>query len=99
MKATLRLRSRVVLPDGAIVEMVVWELPKATPDRPHALKYRLYCGRDGKCLVRYDNETGKGDHLHYGEIEQRYRFRSWERLMEDFLADVDRLTGGSNEKT
>ncbi|MGH8524670.1 MAG: toxin-antitoxin system TumE family protein, partial [Gammaproteobacteria bacterium] len=30
------------------------------------LKYRLYCGRGGRCLVRYDNETGKGDHRHYG---------------------------------
>lgn len=98
MKATLRLRSRVVLLDGTIVEMVVWELPKATPDRPHALKYRLYCGREGKCLVRYDNETGKGDHLHYGEREQRYPFRDWEKLMEDFLADVNRLTGGKDEK-
>ncbi|OGT80499.1 MAG: hypothetical protein A3H91_12325 [Gammaproteobacteria bacterium RIFCSPLOWO2_02_FULL_61_13] len=99
MKAILRLRSRVVLPDGAVVEMVAWELPRETPDRPHALKYRLYCGRDGKCLVRYDNETGKGDHRHYGELEQRYRFRTWETLMEDFLADVDRLTGGKDDKT
>ena len=98
MKAILRLHSRVVQPDGTIVEMVVWELPKATSDRPHALKYRLYCGRDGKCLVRYDNESGKAEHLHYGEIEQQYRFSTWEKLMQDFLADVDRLTGDSNEK-
>ena len=98
MKATLRLRSRVVLPDGTIVEMVVWELPHETPERPHALKYRLFCGRDGKCLVRYDDETGKGDHLHYGDRERPYRFISWERLMEDFLADVDRLTGASDDK-
>ena len=27
--------------------------------------------------MRYDNETGKGDYVHYGELEQRYRFRSW----------------------
>jgi Family of unknown function (DUF6516) len=94
VKATLRLRTRVVLPDGAIVEMVIWELPEKTPDRPHGLKYRLYSGRDGKCLVRYDNEKGKGDHLHFGETEHPYRFRNWEKLMEDFLADVDRLTGG-----
>ncbi|MSQ72511.1 MAG: hypothetical protein EXR27_14650 [Betaproteobacteria bacterium] len=99
MKAVLRLRSRVVHPDGTLVEMVVWELPNATADRPHALKYRLFCGRDGECMVRYDNESGKGDHLHYGEREQRYRFRTWEKLMEDFLADVDRLTGGNDEKT
>ena len=99
MKATLRLRSRVILRDGAVVEMVVWDLPRKTEGRPHALKYRLYCGRDGRCLVRYDNETGKGDHVHYGEVERPYRFRTWEKLMEDFLADVERLTGGKHGET
>ena len=99
MKAILRLRSRVVLPGGAIVEMVLWELPGKSADRPYGLKYRLYCGRGGKCLVRYDNETGKGDHVHYGETERPYRFEGWEKLLEDFLADVDRLNGGSHGKT
>jgi hypothetical protein len=47
-----------------LVEMVIWTLPRASNDRPHGLKYRLYCGRDGNCLVRYDNETGKSDHRH-----------------------------------
>ena len=41
--------------------MVLWQLPKPTKDRPHGLKYRLYYGlADGTCVVRYDNETGKG---------------------------------------
>jgi hypothetical protein len=62
------------------------------------LKYRLYCGRDGKCLVRYDNETGKGDHVHYGATELAYRFERWEKLLEDFLADVERLTGEHHGK-
>jgi hypothetical protein len=30
---------------NVIVEMVIWRLPKATPDRPHGIKYRFYCGR------------------------------------------------------
>ena len=46
--------------------------------------------------MRYDNEAGKGDHRRYGEREQRYPFRTWEKLMEDFLADVERLTGGKD---
>ena len=49
--------------------------------------------KDGECLVRYDNETGKGDHLHYGDRESPYAFQDWERLLVDFLADVARLTG------
>jgi hypothetical protein len=85
---------RRVLPDGTLVETVVWRLPEPTPDRPHGLKYRLYCGRDGKCLVRYDNEIGKGDHIHYGEREVSYQFISLPRLLADFEADVKRLTQG-----
>jgi hypothetical protein len=72
----------------------VWKLPMATPERPHALKYRLYCGRAGRCLVRYDNEIGKGDHVYYGEQQVPYHFVSRERLMVDFVNDVKRLTRG-----
>ena len=93
----MRIRQKVVLRSGAVVEMVAWELPKALVDRPHRIKYRLYCGKDGKCLVRYDNETGKGDHVHYGEREATYKFRAWEALLADFLSDVVRLTGETLE--
>jgi hypothetical protein len=43
--------------------------------------------------VRYDNETGKGDHVHYGMAEHPYQFMSLDRLVTDFLSDVERLTG------
>ena len=71
-----------------MIEMVLWQLPKATPDRPHGIKYRLYLGRDSKTLVRYDNETGKGDHRHLGpdETEQPYAFTTVEQLIADFRA-------------
>ncbi len=35
------------------MEMVLWELPGKTADRPHGIKLRLYLGRGGKILVRY----------------------------------------------
>jgi hypothetical protein len=44
--------------------------------------------------VRYDNEAGRGDHRHYGRREERYAFAGMERLIEDFIADVERLGGG-----
>jgi len=68
---------------GVTVEMVIWALPGPSAERPHGLKYRLYCGRGARCLVRYDNEAGKGDHRHYGEREETYRFESLEKLRED----------------
>lgn len=75
-----------------MIEMVIWQVPKTTHDRPHGIKYRLYYGTaDGRCLVRYDNEVGKGDHRHYGAREAEYRFTDVETLMSDFLADVSRM--------
>jgi len=78
---------------GFFVDIVVWQLPAPTPDRPHGLKYRLHCGRGAECIVRYDNETGKGDHRHYGKQEEAYAFKDASILLRDFAQDVYRLTG------
>jgi Family of unknown function (DUF6516) len=74
--------------DGTIIDIKIWQLPKSTPERPHGLKYSLFYGRAGDRIVGYDNETGKGDHRHYGPREEIYDFESMERLMQDFFADV-----------
>lgn len=55
------------------------------------MKYRLQAHREGRTLARYDNETGKGDHRRFGLREERYGFESMTRLIEDFIADVERL--------
>ena len=66
-------------------------LPQKTADRPHGLKYRLYYGlADGSCLVRFDNETGKGDHKHVGGQEESYQIIDVETLVADFLAEVEK---------
>ena len=52
-------------------------------------RYRLALVADGECVLRYDNEAGKGDHRHVGEKEERHRFRSAEQLLADFWADVE----------
>lgn len=75
-----------------IVERKVWVLPEASVERPHGLKYSLFCGDAAHCLVRYDNEAGKGDHRHYGDNEEPYVYTTPEALLEDFHADVTRLT-------
>ncbi len=90
--AKLVYRSKMIYPDGAIREMVIWQLPRKSAERPHALKYRLYYGDSkGNCLVRYDNETGKGDHRHIKGKEERYNFTSVEQLVKDFQNDIDRF--------
>ncbi len=90
MKATLLYRSKTLLASGAVVEMVIWKLPQADFERPHGLRYRLYYGRSGRRLVSYDNERGKGDHRHIGNLEVPYKFVTVDRLIDDFLADVAR---------
>jgi hypothetical protein len=66
-----------------------WKLDRAIAGCEHPFKYRLFFGRaDGTCLVRYDNEQGKGDHKHIGHREQPYRFTGIEALLTDFAADV-----------
>jgi Family of unknown function (DUF6516) len=98
MKAALILREKLVMPDGAIIELVIWRLPGPTSERPHGLKYRLYYGTPiGECLVRYDNETGKGDHIHYGTDEIVYEFESVGKLRSDFWNDVKRIGGYEDE--
>jgi len=88
---------KVVRADGTIIELVIWRLPRATPDRRHGLKYRLYYRRAGKCLVRYDNESGKGDHRHVKGREEPYRFVSVAKPRRDFEADIQKY-GGDNEE-
>ena len=99
MKAKLIYREKYIYADGAIREMVLWQLPKKSGGKPHGLKYRLYYGRaDGTCLVRYENETGKGDHRHLGEKEEHYKFRNVETLVADFLSDIESIRRLENEK-
>lgn len=65
------------------------------PSARYGLKYRLYYGlADSTCTVRYDNETGKGDHRHEGDREEPYSFTDVETLVADFLADIARVRKG-----
>jgi hypothetical protein len=93
MKARLAFHDKQVLPDGLIVEMKIWEVPKSVPGSRHRLKHSLFYGRPGQRLVGYDNERGRGDHPHYEGKQQPHSFSTPERLIEDFLADVRRLRG------
>ena len=94
-KATRILDTKMVLSDGRIVQRTIWRLPVVDPARPHGLKYRHYCGRNGRTIVRHDNETGKGDHRHVGPREEElpYAFTTLARLLEDFASDIERLSG------
>jgi hypothetical protein len=93
--AILIFRDKAQYPDGAILEMTIWQIPERTAERPHGLKYSLYYGRDGERIIGYDNEAGKGDHRHYRTREETYEFSGPQQLIADFLADVKRERGES----
>ena len=96
MKATRLFYDKAVCPDVAVVEMVIWRLPEPLAPSTHDLKFRLFYGRDGLRIVGYDNERGKGDRRHASGRESAYRFVSVEKLIADFLADVDKVRGGES---
>jgi allantoicase len=84
------VRRTDLYPDGAILEMRIWRLPERDAERPHGLKYSLFYGRDGRRVIGYDNEWGKGDHRHYGSRKEPYAFSTAEQMVADFLDDVER---------
>jgi hypothetical protein len=90
MKATLLARTRIVYSSRSFAELVLWRVPKSVAGSAHEFKYRLAYVVDAECVVRYDNEVGKGDHRHFGSAEGRYRFSTPEQLMADFQADIAR---------
>ncbi len=56
----------------------------------HAFKYRLAYLVNGTCVVRYDNQSGKGDHRHFNTRERPYTFETPKKLRADFQADMAR---------
>ncbi len=90
MKATNILQLRNTEADGSFSEIVIWEVPTPLAGSIHSYKYRLAFVVDGVCVVRLDNEAGKGDHLHVEGIESAYAFTSIEQLLVDFDGYIER---------
>lgn len=90
MKAKSLFNRRVILSTDAFVELVVWQVPEPVKACTHLYKYRLAFICQGQCVLRYDNEAGKGDHKHIGKHELVYAFNDVDTLIADFLEDVRR---------
>jgi hypothetical protein len=88
MKSEALYDERHVIAEDAFVEIVVWRVPQAVRGSAHDYKYRLALVVEGECVLRYDNEAGKGDHRHVGKREAPYAFAGYEKLLDDFWEDV-----------
>ncbi len=91
MAAELLIDERHALDARSFVEIVVWRLPRPVRGSLHLFKYRLALVVDGICVMRYDNEAGKGGHRHLPNGESHYNFVDTDTLLEDFWRDVDKL--------
>lgn len=90
MKAVKLIRTRIIYSESAFAELALWRLPKAVEGSPHRYKYRLAFVVRGECVLRYDNEVGKGDHRHFNGKESSYVFTTPEQLIADFQHDIAR---------
>lgn len=89
MKATLITRSKTVFAEGELIELVIWRVPAPVRPSQHPFKYRAVYIVAGVRVVGFDNELGKGDHMHIDGKELPYAFTTVDRLIEDFIAAVD----------
>lgn len=86
MKAVKLVSTRIIYSEFAFAELVLWRIPE--PE--HEFKYRLAYVVLGRCVLRYDNETGKGDHQQFEGKEYPYTFTTPEKLIADFKNQIER---------
>ena len=91
MPATLVMNRRIWLDANSLLSLVVWDVTPSVRGSNHKYKYRLAYVVEGKCVLRYDNEAGKGDHKHQGAAEIPIEFIDINRLVDDFVVKVNQL--------
>lgn len=90
MKANGLFRRRIVYAENRFAELVLWRLPQPLAGSKHSFTYRLAYVVNEECVLRHDNEAGKGGHRHRGGKETHYRFSTPEKLLGDFQRDIER---------
>jgi hypothetical protein len=77
------------LGEDRFADVVIWRVLKSISGSAHELKYRLAFVVDDVCVLRFDNEAGKGDHKHVGTVEVPYAFTTPGRVGSDFWQAVE----------
>lgn len=89
MKAKNLLKTKRHLSETVFIDLKVWQVPSNVPGSQHIFKYSLALVSKDVCVLRYDNEAGKGDHKHIGSTELPYVFVGLDTLQKDFWKDVE----------
>ncbi len=80
---------KVVTADGDIVEARIIKVSQSA-SYPEGLRYAVVYIHQNRRVVGYDNFEQKGHHKHLEDEEFPYHFESVEKLLKDFLEDVER---------
>jgi hypothetical protein len=90
MKAVEIFNRRIAYAENRFAQVVAWQVPTPVRGSAHDYKYSLAYVVDSVCVLRYDNEAGKGDHKHIGDTQSGYAFVDLPRLLSDFESDIAR---------
>jgi hypothetical protein len=93
-RADLILHEKVIDEGGNLMELSIWKVP-TSKQKPAGVRYRLAFVRRGEPApaVLYDNHHPKGHHRHIEGVEEPYAFVDVDRLLQDFVEHVRRITG------
>lgn len=91
MPAVELMNTRIQISDNAFASIRILQVDPAVQGSHHQYKYSLAYVVDGVCVMRYDNERGKGDHKHIGDKEYPLTFSTIENLIASFHADINML--------
>ncbi|QUY46905.1 hypothetical protein JK621_15855 [Serratia plymuthica] len=91
MPAILIMKRRIWLDRSSLLSLVVWDVTPSVRGSNHRYKYRLAYVVQDVCVLRYDNEAGKGDHKHLGAAEVPIEFIDINQLVNDFVTEVNQL--------
>ena len=93
MEAEVLLKTKTVDEKGNIVEIKILKVEK-TETEPYGIKYSLVYIENGKRVIGYDNYERKGDHKHYLGKEIPYKLEDVDKLIRDFLDDIEKYKRG-----
>ena len=88
--ANLLARTPIVYRENTFAEPALWKMPLPVAGSSRGFRYRVAYLVDGVCVVRYDNEAGKGDHRHFGASESDYSLTTPEALLTAFEQGIVR---------
>ncbi|MEI7713645.1 MAG: DUF6516 family protein [Rhodospirillales bacterium] len=99
MTASLLLRERYLLGEDRFAEIDIRQGPNPVPGSAQIYKYRLAFVVADVCVLRFDNEAGKGDRRHSAGRETEYVLSNRQQSVADFWDAIGTWRAGRDVKS